>query len=151
MTLYAPLQRGFALISALFLLLVLAAIGIYMVSISGTEHYTSLYALQSAKAYYAARSGIEWAAAQAVPVTGTGNCPTPTTITPGGALAGFSVDVTCSDSNAAGYTESQLNPGGPAYHVYVITATAYTTNIAFGSLGYASRRIRATITDAPPP
>ena len=143
MNLRASLHRGFALISALFLLVVLAALGVFMVSISSTAHYTALYALQSAKAYYAARSGIEWGAYEALN-NGCAAANNPG-LMPGGTLAGFTVNVTCTDPNPAGYYESQLNP--PTYHVYVITATAHTT-IAFGSPGYASRRIRVTITNA---
>ena len=100
--------------------------------------------LQSAKAYYAARSGIEWGAYEALN-NGCAAANNPG-LMPGGTLAGFTVNVTCADPNPAGYYyESQLNP--PTYHVYVITATAHTT-IAFGSPGYASRRIRVTITNA---
>lgn len=148
MNLRASMQRGFALISALFLLIVLAALGVYMVSISSTEHYTALYAIQSAKAYYAARSGIEWGTTEATTngcaAADTGGTP----LTPGGALSGFSVIVSCTNPNTIGtgqYSESQLTN---SYNVYAITATAYTTNIAFGNPGYASRRIRVTITTA---
>ena len=145
MNLRASTQRGFALMSALFLLVVLAALGVYMVSISSTEHYTSLYALQSAKAYYAARSGIEWGADTAL----NNSCAAANKIglNPGGTLSGFSVNVACTDPNSRGYAESQL---ASSYHVYVITAQSYTTNIAFGNPGYASRRIRVTITTASP-
>lgn len=145
MNLRTPLQRGFALISALFLLVVLAALGVFMVSISSTAHYTALYALQSAKAYYAARSGIEWGAYEELTAAASACSSTPTTITPGSTLSGFSVDVTCQTypSPTTTYSESQLST---PYNVYVITATAHTT-IAFGSPGYASRRIRVTITN----
>jgi MSHA biogenesis protein MshP len=42
-------QRGIALVSAIFLLVVLSALGTVMVSLSGTSHFTMLYALQGAK------------------------------------------------------------------------------------------------------
>jgi len=56
----AARQRGISLVTAIFVLVVLGALGGYMVSISGSQHYTSLHALQGAKAYHAARSGLEW-------------------------------------------------------------------------------------------
>lgn len=133
------LQKGFSLVTALFLMVVLAALGAYMVSISGTQHFTTLYALQGAKAYHAARSGIEWGISSAV---ASGSCPAPTTLNAlGGGLSGFEVTVSCT---SASYSEK-----GNTFNVYSFQATGQTTSPAFGSPGYASRRITATVTDAP--
>lgn len=132
-------QKGFSLVTALFLMVVLAALGAYMVSISGTQHFTTLHAMQGAKAYHAARTGIEWGISRAV---AAGACPATTTInTLGGGLSGFEVTVSCSSSS---YTEK-----GNTFNIYTLQATGQTTSPAFGTPGYASRRITATITDAP--
>ncbi len=130
-------QRGFSLVSALFLLVVLAALGAYMVSISGTQHYISLHALQGAKAYHAARSGTEWGIAEAIT---NGNCAAGTTLS-GGNLDGFRVTVDCT---ATGHQEAGAN-----YNVYEITAFAETVSPAYGQAGYAARRITVTVTNAP--
>lgn len=136
-------QRGFSLVSALFLLVVLAALGVYMVSISGTQHFTTLHALQGAKAFHAARSGTEWGIAK---VLGIAVCPaTPSTLSSGlngGNLDGFAVTVTL--DSCTNHQEAGAN-----YNVYVITAFAETISPGFGQPGYAARRITVTVTNAP--
>jgi len=131
-------QKGFSLITALFLLVVFTALGAYMLSISGTQHSTVVLGLQGARAYQAARSGIEWGITAA---TAAGGCPATATFSLGGGLAGFDATVSCTSSS---HTEK-----GVTFNVYVIQATGKTTTPAFGNPGYASRSITATITDAP--
>ena len=53
-------QRGFGIITAVFLLVVLAGLGVAMVSLSTVQHTTSALDVQGARAYQAARAGIEW-------------------------------------------------------------------------------------------
>lgn len=130
-------QAGFSLVSALFLLVVLGALGAYMVSISGTQQFTAVQALQGARAYHAARSGVEWGIASAVAASG---CPAATTLS-GGDLNGFLVNVSC--------VSSSHQEGAVTYLVYEITAAAQTINPAFGQPGYAARSFTATVTDAP--
>jgi MSHA biogenesis protein MshP len=132
-------QGGFSLISALFLLVVLSALGAYMVNISGTQHFTTLHALQGARAYHAARSGAEWGIAAAI---GGGACvDSPAPGLAGGDLNGFQVNVTC--------TSTSHLEAGSTYNVYEITAFAQTNTPAYGQPGYAARRITVTVTDAP--
>jgi MSHA biogenesis protein MshP len=54
-------QRGFALVSAIFLLVVLAALGVAIVSFSTAQQTSSALDVMGARAYQAARAGIEWA------------------------------------------------------------------------------------------
>jgi MSHA biogenesis protein MshP len=56
--------RGFALILALFLIVTLAAIGAYMLTVSNVQVETGVMDEQGARAYQAARAGIEWGAYQ---------------------------------------------------------------------------------------
>lgn len=53
-------QRGFGIITAVFLLVVLAGLGVAMVSLSTVQHASSALDVQGARAYQAARAGIEW-------------------------------------------------------------------------------------------
>ena len=53
-------MRGFALVSAIFILVVLAALGAFMVNISTNQHIGSALDVQGVRAYHAARAGIEW-------------------------------------------------------------------------------------------
>ncbi len=126
-------QGGFALVAAIFLLLVLATAGVYAVRMQGVQQATTVLALQGARAYHAARSGLEWgiyravngscAASSAVPVAGTG-------------LTGFTVTLTCQ--------ASQHREGvSPPSTIYRLVATA-----EYGSPGgadHVSRQLRATV------
>lgn len=93
-------QRGMAMLSAIFILVVLAMLGAAAVDLSTSQHMGSVQDLQAARALNAARSGVEWAAyRQAV----NNYCATGATCTnsftfPGGAasLADFTVTVTSS-------------------------------------------------------
>ena len=139
-------ESGFSLVAAVFLLVVLATLGTYMVTISAVQQKTTLFALQAARAERAVRSGVEWALYQVLDPAGDviaacGGAPsTPTTNTltltvPG--LAGFTVDVTCS------YTQHQQGPDN--FNVFAIDAVArYGT---FGQPDFTSRTLQVTATD----
>ena len=55
-------HAGFAIVSAIFLLVALALLGAYMVSFSNTQHITSAQDVQGSRAYWAAKGGLQWAA-----------------------------------------------------------------------------------------
>lgn len=59
-----PAPHGFTLVSALFLLVVLTALGAALASISLRQHLGSAAEIESARALQAARAGLEWAAFQ---------------------------------------------------------------------------------------
>jgi MSHA biogenesis protein MshP len=52
--------RGFAIVSAIFILVVLAALGAFIVNISTSQQIGSALDVQGVRAYQAARAGIEW-------------------------------------------------------------------------------------------
>jgi MSHA biogenesis protein MshP len=52
--------RGFALVSAIFILVVLAALGAFILNISTNQQIGSALDVQGVRAYQAARAGIEW-------------------------------------------------------------------------------------------
>lgn len=101
-------QKGFTLVQAVFILVVLSLIGVAMVRLSGVQSSTSVLALQGARAYQAARSGLEWGAARAR----AGNGCDGTMV-----VDNFTVAVTC---NSQPFTEGSIGP----YDVYRINATA---------------------------
>lgn len=139
MTVSPHRQRGVSIIAALFILVGLAVLGGYMVSLSGVSHLTTSYAVQGVRAYHAARSGMEWGAARAL---SDGNCASfPQQLDLNGGLTGFRVTVDCTSS---GYQEA-----GVTANTFRISAHAETRTAGYGELGYASRRLDVTITDAP--
>jgi MSHA biogenesis protein MshP len=94
--------RGFSLISAIFLLVVLAGLGVAMVSISTVQNTSSALDIQGARAYQAARAGVEWGAYQYLRNSAACN-PSVNIVMPADAsLAGFTVTVICTPSNMSG-------------------------------------------------
>ena len=53
-------QRGFAIVSAIFILVVLAALGAFILNISSSQQLGSALDMQGVRAYQAARAGVEW-------------------------------------------------------------------------------------------
>jgi MSHA biogenesis protein MshP len=101
--------RGFAIVSAIFILVVLAALGAFIVNISSSQQIGSALDVVGVRAYQAARAGIEWGmyrvqatAAYQFGYTSTNPntraCPAASTsfVPAAATLAGFMVTVTCS-------------------------------------------------------
>jgi MSHA biogenesis protein MshP len=134
-------QRGFSLPVAIFVIVVLALLGIAMVTIGTMERATATAAAQGARAYYAARSGIEWGIFRTVATAGPKtDCPAA-----GGSFAlavdglnGFNVAVSC--------IQTLHQEHGATTKVVVITSIATYGN--FGSSDYVARQLQATVTDA---
>ncbi|MBU1222896.1 MAG: hypothetical protein KKA22_07040 [Gammaproteobacteria bacterium] len=124
-------ESGFVLPTAIFLLVVLAALATYMVSLSRTSHISSALDIQGARAYQAARAGVEWAAWQAI------QNPVPSCVaaSPPLILPPFSVDVSCIPS-------VPYNDGADVVVVYQITSTA--TSGLPGEVDYVERQIQAS-------
>ena len=130
-------DSGFGLVSALFLLVVLSAAAAFMLNLGGAQRTTVNLAIQGAKAFHAARSGVEWGIYR---LATDGVCFTATNLNLAEAgLNGFTVNVTCASSD---HTEATTTAT-----VYQIVAIAEQG--AYGSQDYARRRLRVTITDAP--
>lgn len=92
-------QHGFSLVSAIFLLVVIAALGTFAVTLSTTQQQSAALDVLGSRAYQAARAGIEWGAYQvvnggivcsALPATSSN----PVTLT-GTTLQNFTVTVNC--------------------------------------------------------
>ncbi|HEV8078672.1 MAG TPA: hypothetical protein VGP45_09830 [Marinobacter sp.] len=58
--------QGFALVAAIFLIVIIALVITAMASLSATQHGTVSLSVQQARAYQAARAGLEWGISQAV-------------------------------------------------------------------------------------
>jgi MSHA biogenesis protein MshP len=124
--------RGFTLISAIFLVVVISALGLFAVTISTTQQQTSVMDFQGSRAYQAAKAGIEWGIYR---VTKDSACPTTSPTMPAGQLSGFTVTITC---NVNAYTE-----GTDSFSVYQLTSTATTGTL--GSANYVERQLQVAI------
>lgn len=90
-------QPGFALPSAVFLLVVLSILGAYALNFVSLQQAASMQDVRGSRAYQAARSGLEWSIYQVL-LPGTTNlaaCPaSPDTLS----IEGYSVTLTCSQA-----------------------------------------------------
>ena len=98
-------QSGFVIIAAIFLLVVIAAIGGFMLTIGALSNSSSGLDVEGAKAYQAARAGIEWGVFQKLR---NSTCPATTSFTPGGTLSTYTVSVT---GTAMPYSEITASTG----------------------------------------
>ena len=57
-------QRGFSIVTAIFLIVVLGLLGVFIVTVVGMQQQSQALDVQGVRAYHAARAGIEWGAYQ---------------------------------------------------------------------------------------
>jgi MSHA biogenesis protein MshP len=138
-------ERGFSLVSAIFLLVVIAALGTFAVTLSTAQQQSAALDVLGARAYQAARTGIEWGAYQIiqsdVAASGfAGACQTGGVLPqPGalpGTLSGFGVSVGCS---ASAHSEVAAT-----VTMYRLTSTA-STGAPAGAPDYVERQVQAII------
>lgn len=122
--------RGFSLITALFLLVVVAGLGAYLVSLATTQHLAGALAAQSSRAYYMAQSGLQWAAYRIQ--TNPGACPMVGTSF---LLEGFTVSLDLC-------TRTEITEGPDTYAIYDLQTSALVGNL--GESSYVTRSLRVT-------
>ena len=150
-------QRGFSIITGVFLVVVLAMLGAFMLSLTGIQQSSSVLDVQGARAYQAARTAVEWGAWQvldpnnAIGTPALPTCPaSPTNLSAlAGTLSPFTVTVTCT---ATSTTEGNRNVGA-----YLVVATACNQPSAGScpnaapSAGYLERQMQATLSKCKDP
>jgi MSHA biogenesis protein MshP len=132
-------RRGFALPSAIFLMVILAALGVFIVRINVMQTGSVTLDALGTHAYHAARAGIDWGAYQSLR---NNSCVATTTLTfPAGSLAAFSATVTCVRTN-----DDEL---GVARRIDRITATACNQSpcpqVTPTNANYVERQISITV------
>ena len=110
----ASREGGIGLATAVFLLLVISALIVFLVNLSSLQHSSATLDVQGSRAYQAARAGIEWAAYRAVR---DNSCASSASFTLSADLSDFTVTVKCSDTP---YTETDSREK----HLYSVVATA---------------------------
>jgi len=112
------------MISVLFILVVLAALGTALAAISTRQQLGSAMDLENARAYQSARAGLEWAAWQVLrnpaPPAAAPACFGSNSFSPGGTLSGFVVTITCTRTPTTG----TLSDGATALAFYQLVANA---------------------------
>ena len=121
-------QNGFTIVQAIFILVVLALLGTYMVKLSTVQQSTTTQALLQARAYQAARSGVEWGTKRVIDAS---DCFADSTWL----VDGYTVSASCRRSGP-------FNEGGDDIYIYNLTAVATFADI--GSPDYVSRTVEVT-------
>ena len=107
-------SRGFLMPSAIFLLVILAGLAVVLTTVSSGQHVGAAQDVQGARAYQAARSGLEWGLYRALNKTSCladQDVPLAATTFPG-----LSLTVQCAPTTA--------QEGSSTVTLYAITATA---------------------------
>ncbi|MCX7193495.1 MAG: hypothetical protein NTY60_07745 [Proteobacteria bacterium] len=126
---------GFSLISAIFLLVVIATLGTFAVTLSTTQNQSQVMDIMAARGYQAALAGIDWTAYNVnqqpanAPAAWAG-CVTGASVTVGGNLAPFIVTVNCAAVSAV--------EGTTTMWVYSVSSVAKTPG-APGSADYVEQ------------
>ena len=137
--------RGFSLVTAIFLLVVLSGLGAVMMTFFTAQQQSSALDVLGSRAYQAARAGVEWGAFQVIrsSVGGGISCAaapgaanTPPALA--GSLAPFSVSVTCVAS-----AHAEVTAASGTLTVYSLTSVA--TRGSAGQADYVERQIAASI------
>ena len=131
-------QSGFTLVTALFLLIVVSLLSVYLINFRNVQQSTVVFGQQGARAMQAAHTGIEWGIYESVV---NGNCALNTLFTASGtALSAYNISVDCSSST---HTE-----GTVLITTYRLTSEAQTGT--YGTLDYVYRSMQATVSIQPP-
>lgn len=130
-------QQGFLLPAAIFIVVILAALGAYALNITSVQQNTSLQDTQGTKAYQAARAGVEWAAFRVLDPgnVALSNCPASPTVLN---IDNFVVNVTCTRS--ADFFEQGADH---TIAMYDISSTASFG--AAGTINFIQRQIQLTV------
>jgi len=105
-------NAGFAIVTAIFIIVALAALAAAIVSLVRTQQTSSTLDTEGARAYQAARSGVEWGAFKSLRNDTCANA----SFTLGATLAAYTATVTC--------TRTLHDEAGTAVNIDTITATA---------------------------
>jgi MSHA biogenesis protein MshP len=138
-------QNGFSLVAAVFLIVVLAALGTFAVQVAMSQYQSGNVHLLERRAQAAADAGVGYAASLALSPAGTCR-PNRTLRLTQATLAGFVIKLTCVRTT---HQIQSLTPPSPrTYYAYALSSTAlYGT---YGQPDYVARTVTRTVTNAPP-
>ena len=139
---------GFTMMSMLFILVVLAALGTALAALSQRQQLGSAGELAAAKAYQAALAGLEWGSFQILRGAGQPACFATKTIALPDELSGYTVTVNCTRTPGSG----SVADGDTTLAFYELVATACNItnagtcpNNASTEPTYAERQLARTL------
>ena len=108
----------------------LAVMAVVMSTTSSVQNFTTVYSLQQTRAYFAAKSGLEYGIQRAV---SAGVCTNGAIALPG---VSFNITVSCTPS-------AVINEAGVLSTVFQLSSTASTGTL--GDVGYVTRTVRTMV------
>ncbi len=137
-------QRGVSLVTAIFLLVILAGLGTGMVTFFSIQQQSSRLDVLGGRAYQSSRAGIEWGSFQllqnnagAYAVACRPGSTVQTIPALAGTLSGFTVAVTCNSILA--------DENGSIVRIYQLIAVAQTTGLVAGNPNFVERQMNVTL------
>lgn len=157
-------HAGFSVVTAIFLLVVLALLSVIIASVSGIQQASSQLDILGVRAYQGARAGMEWGAHRVLDPNNTLNpatcsplvmpsCPAASTNLSGlaGSLAPFTVTVACTQT-------ADTTEGNRSVRVFALVATACNQPDGGGSCpnaapgaDYVERQLQASVSKCKDP
>jgi MSHA biogenesis protein MshP len=145
-------QGGFSIVAAIFLLVVLALLGVFIASVTGMQQSSGQLDVLGVRAYQSARAGMEWGAWQVLDPNNTvGGCALQTCFASpqnlpalAGSLAGFAVTVSCTQT-------ADTFEGNRNVRMFQLVATACNQPSGGGcppatpATGYIERQVQASV------
>jgi MSHA biogenesis protein MshP len=130
-------QKGFGLIAAIVILVILASLSVFITTLSTTQSANSALDTMGTRAFFAAQSGVEWGVYQTLKGTAPPCAASPGINTALGRIDGITVTVNCS---AVIVDEAGANS------LYVVTALACNESVcpsASPGAFYVERKVSA--------
>lgn len=126
--------RGFGLVAAMFVMIVISMVVIAMARLSTAQHGSNSLSIQQGRAFQASKAGLEWGISRTYKAA---SCATGPVNLAGSGLSEFSVSVACTSNS---YTDNEGNP----VQIFRITATAQNGSPG-GRPDYAYRQLTAVV------
>jgi len=126
-------QKGITLIGAIFVLVIVALLGTYIVKIADVQRQSVVSNLLTARAYQAANAGLEWTISR---VINHNSCLASNTLTE--TINGFTVHTSCSSLLSGGYDEA-----GTIINIYKLTSRSELGT--YGTNNYISRELETIV------
>lgn len=139
-------QRGFAAIAGIFLVVILAALGGFMLTFSNTQQVTAAQDVQGARAYWAARAGLSWGVTSVLAIpdaTLVANCPAGAAASPAACPAGLPAAVDGFNLTMPSCTCAAFADGTAVVRVFRFQVQA-SQGVA-GSPSYIERSVSASL------
>ena len=123
-------QNGFSTVAAIFILVVLASLGAFVVSLTTTQNVSLAQDMQNARAYQAARAGLEWGMARWLNAS---SCANGSVTFTDADLSTFTATVTATATTSGGINFCTLE------------SVAIPTGTTIATLGFVERKLSATL------